>query len=122
VLAEARGGEEEGSGGFEGEGAWDKDMKKRGEGEGEGEATAGEVEETRSVMVVVDCIGKGWSTLKCLLVVVEGAVVFAGTGDSSGKDPQAAAALAVVAVAVVVGVSCIRDAAVAVGKSPFLGL
>ena len=120
MLAEARGGEEEGSGGFEGEGAWDKDMKKR--GEGEGEATAGEVEETRSVMVVVDCIGKGWSTMKCLLVVVEGAVVFAGTGDSSGKDPQAAAALAVVAVAVVVGVSCIRDAAVAVGKSPFLGL
>ena len=118
MLAEARGGEEEGSGGFEGEGAWDKDMKKR----GEGGATAGEVEETRSVMVVVDCIGKGWSTMKCLLVVVEGAVVFAGTGDSSGKDPQAAAALAVVAVAVVVGVSCIRDAAVAVGKSPFLGL
>lgn len=121
MLAEARGGEEEGSGGFEGEGAWDKDMKKRVEGEGE-EATAGEVEETRSVMVVVDCIGKGWSTMKCLLVVVEGAVVFAGTGDSSGKDPQAAAALAVVAVAVVVGVSCIRDAAVAVGKRPFLGL
>ena len=119
MLAEARGGEEEGSGGFEGEGAWDKDMKKRGEGEG---ATAGEVEETRSVMVVVDCIGKGWSTMKCLLVVVEGAVVFAGTGGSSGKDPQAAAALAVVAVAVVVGVSCIRDAAVAVGKRPFLGL
>jgi len=42
VLVEARGGEEEGSCGFEGEGAWDKDMKKR---EEEVQATAGEVEE-----------------------------------------------------------------------------
>lgn len=46
-------------------------------------------------------------------------MVLAGAGGSSGKDPPPMVALAV---AVVVAVSCIREAAAAVGNRPCLGV